>query len=60
MDFSLTRRDPEAIYRTPLAAAGGFAVTGSGKQQARRAVTDRKLPSFAVVLVERGQGWLDT
>ncbi|MBY5851562.1 helix-turn-helix transcriptional regulator [Rhizobium ruizarguesonis] len=53
-------RDPEAIYRTPLAAAGGLAVTGSGRQPARRAVTDRKLPSFAVVLVERGQGWLDT
>ncbi|MBX4865021.1 AraC family transcriptional regulator [Rhizobium sophorae] len=53
-------RDAEAIYRTPLGAAGGLAVTGSGRQQARRAVTDRKLPSFAVVLVERGQGWLET
>ncbi|EJC67128.1 DNA-binding domain-containing protein, AraC-type [Rhizobium leguminosarum bv. viciae WSM1455] len=53
-------RNAEAIYRTPLAAAGGLAVTGSGKQQARRAVTDRKLPNFAVVLVERGQGWLET
>ncbi|MBY5768823.1 helix-turn-helix domain-containing protein [Rhizobium leguminosarum bv. viciae] len=53
-------RDAEAIYRTPLGAAGGLAVTGSGRQHARRAVTDRKLPSFAVVLVERGQGWLET
>lgn len=53
-------RNAEAIYRTPLAAAGGLAVTGSGRQQARHAVTDRKLPSFAVVLVERGQGWLET
>ncbi|MCW1412264.1 AraC family transcriptional regulator [Rhizobium sp. 1AS11] len=53
-------RNAEAIYRTPLAAVGGLVVTGSGKQQARRAVTDRKLPNFAVVLVERGQGWLET
>ncbi|NKK68219.1 helix-turn-helix transcriptional regulator [Rhizobium leguminosarum] len=53
-------RDAEAIYRTPLGAAGGLAVTGSGRQHARRAVTDRKLPSFAVVLVERGRGWLET
>ncbi|MGR9136635.1 AraC family transcriptional regulator [Rhizobium leguminosarum] len=53
-------RNTEAIYSTPLAAAGGLAVTGSGGQQARRAVTERKLPSFAVVLVERGQGWLET
>ncbi|MBY5768238.1 AraC family transcriptional regulator [Rhizobium leguminosarum] len=53
-------RDAEAIYRTPLGAAGGLAVTGCGRQHARRAVTNRKLPSFAVVLVERGQGWLET
>lgn len=53
-------REAEAIYRTPLGAAGGLAVTGSGRQHARHAVTDRKLPSFAVVLVERGQGWLET
>ncbi|MBB4441049.1 MULTISPECIES: helix-turn-helix transcriptional regulator [Rhizobium] len=53
-------RNAEAIYRTPLGAAGGLAVTGSGRQHARRAVMDRKLPSFAVVLVERGQGWLET
>ncbi|MBY5640684.1 helix-turn-helix transcriptional regulator [Rhizobium leguminosarum] len=53
-------RDAEAIYRTPLGAAGGLAVTGSGRQHARRAVTDRKLSSFAVVLVERGRGWLET
>ncbi|MEK1862593.1 MAG: AraC family transcriptional regulator, partial [Rhizobium leguminosarum] len=32
-------RNAEAIYRTPPAAAGGLAVTGSGRQQARRAVT---------------------
>ncbi|KPH07700.1 AraC family transcriptional regulator [Rhizobium acidisoli] len=53
-------RQAEAIYRTPLGAAGGLAVTGSGRQHARHSVTDRKLPSFAVVLVERGQGWLET
>lgn len=53
-------RDAEAIYRSPLAAAGGLAVTGSGRQHARHAVKDRKLPSFAAVLVERGQGFLET
>ncbi|WP_064692112.1 helix-turn-helix transcriptional regulator [Rhizobium aegyptiacum] len=53
-------RQAEAIYRSPLAAAGGLAVTGSGRQHARHAVKDRKLPSFAVVLVERGQGFLET
>lgn len=53
-------KDVEAIYRSPLGAAGGLAVTGSGRQHARHAVTERKLPSFAVVLVERGQGWLET
>ncbi|PDS74631.1 AraC family transcriptional regulator [Rhizobium sp. L43] len=53
-------KDAEAIYRSPLDAAGGLAVTGSGRQHASHAVTERKLPSFAVVLVERGQGWLET
>lgn len=53
-------RQAEAIYRSSLAAAGGLAVTGSGRQHARHAVKDRKLPSFAVVLVERGQGFLET
>ncbi|NKM58968.1 helix-turn-helix domain-containing protein [Rhizobium anhuiense] len=53
-------KDVEAIYRSPLGAAGGLAVTGSGRQHAHHAVRDRKLPSFAVVLVERGQGWLET
>lgn len=53
-------KDVEAIYRSPLGAAGGLAVIGSGRQHARHAVTDRKLPSFAVVLVERGQGWLES
>ncbi|MBX4929016.1 helix-turn-helix transcriptional regulator [Rhizobium binae] len=53
-------RETQAVYRSPLAAAGGLAVTGSGRQHARHAVAHRKLPSFAVVLVERGWGFLDT
>ncbi|ARO30671.1 MULTISPECIES: AraC family transcriptional regulator [unclassified Rhizobium] len=53
-------REAEAIYRSPLAAAGGLAVTGSGRQHARHAVKDRRLPSFAAVLVERGRGFLET
>ncbi|WP_064705372.1 helix-turn-helix transcriptional regulator [Rhizobium bangladeshense] len=53
-------RQAEAIYRSSLAVAGGLAITGSGTQHARHAVKDRKLPSFAAVLVERGQGFLET
>ncbi|WP_349960365.1 AraC family transcriptional regulator [Rhizobium sp. ZPR3] len=53
-------RPTEAIYRSPLAAAGGLAVTGSGRQHAMHAVRARKLPSYAVVLVESGQGFLET
>jgi AraC-like DNA-binding protein len=53
-------REAEALYRSPLGAAGGLAVIGAGRQHVRHAVMDRKLPSFAVVLVERGQGRLDT
>jgi AraC-like DNA-binding protein len=50
----------EAIYRSPLATAGGLAVIGSGRQHVTHAVKCRKLPSYAVVLVERGQGFIET
>ena len=50
----------DAIYRSPLAAAGGLAVTGSGRQHSMHAVKTRKLPGYAVVLVESGQGFLET
>ncbi|WP_075853105.1 helix-turn-helix domain-containing protein [Rhizobium hainanense] len=53
-------RTAEAIYRSPLAAAGGLTVTGSGRQHAMHAVKARKLPSYAVVLVENGQGFIET
>jgi AraC-like DNA-binding protein len=49
-----------AIYRSPLATIGGLAVTGSGRQHAMHAVRARKLPSYALVLVESGQGFLET
>ncbi|MFK0164407.1 AraC family transcriptional regulator [Rhizobium sp. NPDC090279] len=52
-------KSTEAIYRSPLAAAGGLAVTGSGRQHSMHAVKARKLPSYAVVLVENGQGFLE-
>ncbi len=61
LDFSLKMTSTtHAIYRSPLAAAGGLAVTGSGRQHAMHAVKARKLPSYAVVLVESGQGFLET
>ncbi|TXI06552.1 MAG: AraC family transcriptional regulator [Rhizobium sp.] len=50
----------DAVYRSPLAAVGGLAVTGSGRQQVLHAVRARKLPGYAVVLVENGQGFLET
>lgn len=55
LDFSLTMNPTEAIYRSPLATAGGLAVIGSGRQHVTHAVKCRKLPSYAVVLVERGR-----
>ena len=50
----------EAIYRSPLAVASGLAVIGSGRQHVTHAVKCRKLPSYAVVLVESGQGFIET
>ncbi|MGV1756719.1 AraC family transcriptional regulator [Rhizobium sp. A22-96] len=49
-----------AIYRSPLATMGGLAVTGSGRQHVTHSVKTRKLPSYAAVLVEHGQGFLET
>ncbi|MDK4719298.1 MULTISPECIES: AraC family transcriptional regulator [Rhizobium] len=53
-------RPTEAVYRSSLAAASGLAITGSGRQHAMHAVKGRKLPCYAVVLVENGQGFLET
>ncbi|NTG47139.1 AraC family transcriptional regulator [Agrobacterium rhizogenes] len=50
----------KAIYRSSLAAAGGLAVIGSGRQHVTHAVKCRKLPSYAVVLVEQGRGFFET
>ncbi|MGZ9720432.1 helix-turn-helix domain-containing protein [Rhizobium miluonense] len=50
----------DAIYRSPLATMGGLVVTGSGKQYVMHSVKARKLPSYAAVLVEHGQGFLET
>ena len=55
----MTDRD-FALYRSAPAAAGGLSVTGIGRHRVTQAITARKLPDFAVVLVEDGQGWLET
>lgn len=39
---------------------GGLAVKGIGRHHVSRAIVRRKLPDFAVVLVEEGRGWLET
>lgn len=49
-----------ALYRSAPEAAGGLSVTGIGRHRVAQAITARKLPDFAVVLVEDGQGWLET
>ena len=49
-----------ALYRSPPTAAGGLSATGVGRHRVTQAIRNRKLPDFAVVLVEEGQGWLET
>ncbi|UVK47828.1 AraC family transcriptional regulator [Mesorhizobium sp. AR07] len=49
-----------ALYQSPPAAMGGLSVTGAGRQRVKQAIVGRRLPDFAVVLVEGGQGWLET
>ncbi|WP_027166840.1 AraC family transcriptional regulator [Mesorhizobium sp. WSM3224] len=49
-----------ALYRSPPAAMGGLSVRGIGRHHVGRAIIRRKLLDFAVVLVEEGQGWLET
>ena len=60
LDFSLMIDRPYALYRSPPAGMGGLSVTGTGRHRVDRAIVRRKLPDFAVVLVEEGRGWLET
>ena len=60
LDFSRMIDRHFALYRSPPAAMAGLAVTGIGRHRVSRAIIGRKLPDFAVVLVEQGQGWLET
>lgn len=54
------QRPAIALYRSPLSGVGGLAVTGFGQHSVKEPLRPRILPSFAVVLVERGVGWLQT
>lgn len=49
-----------ALYRSPPATMGGLSVKGVGRHRVEQAIAGRKLPDFAVVLVEEGKGWLET
>lgn len=60
LDFSLMHASPYALYRSPPAAMGGLSMRGTGRHRVSRAIIQRKLPDFAVVLVEEGRGWLET
>jgi AraC family transcriptional regulator of arabinose operon len=54
------QRPSIALYRSPLSGIGGLAITGFGQHSVKSPVRPRILPGFAVVLVERGAGWLQT
>jgi len=60
LDFSLMPDRHYALYRSPPAAMAGLSVTGIGRHRVSRVIVERKLPDFAAVLVEEGQGWLET
>jgi len=49
-----------ALYRSPLSESAGLAATGFGQHSVREPILSRILPGCAVVLVERGAGWLQT
>jgi AraC family transcriptional regulator of arabinose operon len=51
---------PIALYRSSTAGSPGLAVTGFGRQHVTTGIVGRRLPSHAVVLVERGRGTLRT
>jgi AraC-like DNA-binding protein len=47
-----------ALYRSPPSGATNLAVTGFGRQRVTSRLKNRRLPTHAVVMVERGHGWL--
>ncbi len=49
-----------ALYRSPPAGAASLAVTGFGRQRVATRIDNRRLPTHAVVLVEKGSGTLHT
>ncbi|QFY61429.1 AraC family transcriptional regulator [Rhizobium grahamii] len=51
---------PLALYRSPPQGRAGLAVTGFGKQHVTARIADRRLPTHAVVFVEKGRGLLNT
>lgn len=51
---------PIALYRSPPVGSAGLAVTGFGRQRVTAQVVNRRLPTHAVVLVEKGRGTLRT
>ncbi len=51
---------PIALYRSPPSGATSLAVTGFGRQHVTSRLKNRRLPTHAVVMVERGHGWLQS
>ncbi len=49
-----------ALYRSPPSGATSLAVTGFGRQRVTSQLKNRRLPTHAVVMVERGHGWLQS
>lgn len=51
---------PIALYRSQPSATAGLTVTGFGRQTVSVQVIERRLPTHAVVMVEKGRGTLRT
>jgi AraC-like DNA-binding protein len=51
---------PIALYRSPSSEGMALAVTGFGRQRIGTRITNRRLPMHAVVLVEAGDGTMQT
>ncbi|WP_112944178.1 MULTISPECIES: helix-turn-helix domain-containing protein [unclassified Rhizobium] len=49
-----------ALYRSPPSGVTSLAVTGFGRQRVTSRLKNRRLPTHAVVMVERGHGWLQS
>jgi len=62
MDISIMSTSAIAFYRTAIGneRSQPLAVTGFGRQRISSDISGRTLENYALVWIERGQGWLET